>query len=237
MAERRMLAKSIVTSDEFLDMPAEAKALYFMLNMAADDDGFCGAPRSVMRQCQVSDDAMKVLVAKKFVLIFPKPDDASSYVLVIKHWRVHNYIRKDTYQETKYKELMQSLYLDENKAYSENPGDDHVPVTARRRHVDDPSTQDRIGKDSIGKFSIDHDSIVKGVQGENPEPTISDTQESSAEKNNSSVISSCIPEERKKYWKDRIIKAKTLYPAMIPGLIRIAGDEGIIINEDGETAV
>lgn len=165
MAERRMFAKSIVQSDEFLDMPAEAKALYFMLCMTADDDGFCGSPRAVMRQCQVSDDAMKVLRAKKFVICFPKNGDESSYILVIKHWRIHNYIRRDTYNETKYKELMSSLYIDENKAYSQTveghlpalEAPVNVPSTARQRSVDDPSTQDRLGKDSVGKDSTETD--------------------------------------------------------------------------------
>lgn len=237
MAERRMLAKSIIESDMFSDMPTESQMLYVRLNMAADDDGFIDNPRAIMRAYGFSDDNMKLLISKKFVLTFQKGDN---FIYLIKHWKVNNYIRNDRYHESKYKQILRDVYYDENNAYSLTPEGNQpclgIPSgnqVVDNRYTEYGETEVRLGKDSIGKFSLDKDSIGKGVQGENPEPTISDTQESSTE-NNNSVISSCIPEERKKYWKDRIIKAKTLYPAMIPGLIRIAGDEGIIINEDGE---
>lgn len=175
MAERRMFSKSVVESDPFMDMPAEAQALYFHLNMAADDDGFCDNPRSIMRACGASNDTMKLLIAKKFVLTFEKND---GFVVVVKHWRLNNYIRKDTYHETKYKEFMRELYFDENQSYSMNPGDGHVPclpqsspasvtapsqpcnepVTDASRPRDDPLTQDRLGKDSTVK------SIVRAVK-------------------------------------------------------------------------
>lgn len=175
MAERRMFAKSVVESDPFMDMPAEAQALYFHLCMAADDDGFCDNPRTVMRGCGASNDTMKLLISKKFVLTFEKND---GFIVVVKHWRLNNYIRKDTYHETKYKEFMRELYFDENQSYSMNPGDGHVPclpqsipasvtpssqtrdepVTEPSRTRDDPLTQDSIGKD-IG--SLEEESIDK----------------------------------------------------------------------------
>lgn len=179
IAERRMFSKSVVESDPFMDMPAEAQALYFHLNMAADDDGFCDNPRSIMRQCGAGNDTMKLLIAKKFVLTFEKND---GFVVVVKHWRLNNYIRKDTYHETKYKEFMRELYFDENQSYSTNPGDGHVPclpqprnepVTAPSRNRDDSLTQDRLGKDSKGKsiVSVGKDRIGKGEsEGENPPP-------------------------------------------------------------------
>lgn len=114
MAERRMFAKTIVTSDEFLDMPATARCLYFTLGMFADDDGFVNNPKSLMRQVGASNDDMNILIAKKFILVF------DGGVIVIKHWRVHNYIQKDRYNETKYINFKQMLYLDENKAYTTN---------------------------------------------------------------------------------------------------------------------
>lgn len=179
MAERRMFAKSVVESDPFMDMPAEAQALYFHLNMAADDDGFCDNPRSVMRQCGASNDTMKLLIAKKFVLTFEKND---GFVVVVKHWRLNNYIRKDTYHETKYKEFMRELYFDENQSYSTNPGDGHVPclpksstvpvtypsltsnepVTEPSRTRDNPLTQVRLGKDSIDKVIVSKGEVRKG---------------------------------------------------------------------------
>lgn len=188
MAERRMFSKSVVESDPFMDMPAEAQALYFHLNMAADDDGFCDNPRSIMRACGASNDTMKLLIAKKFVLTFEKND---GFVVVVKHWRLNNYIRKDTYHETKYKEFMRELYFDENQSYSMNPGDGHVPclpqsspapvtapsqprnepVTASSRTRDEPLTQDSIGKDSIDKSIVSKGEVRKGEsEGETAPP-------------------------------------------------------------------
>lgn len=173
-----------------MDMPAEAQALYFHLCMAADDDGFCDNPRSIMRSCGASNDTMKLLISKKFVLTFEKND---GFIVVVKHWRLNNYIRKDTYHETKYKEFMRELYFDENQSYSMNPGDGHVPcipqslpapvtpssqtrnepVTEPSRTRDDPLTQDSIGKDSIDKaiVSTGEDSTGKGeCERGNPPP-------------------------------------------------------------------
>lgn len=112
MAERRMFAKTIVTSDAFLDMPPTARCLYFTLAMFADDDGFVNNPKSIMRQSGSSTDDMNILIAKKFVLTF------ESGVIVIKHWRIHNYIRGDRKHDTKYAEELSSLNIDENGAYS-----------------------------------------------------------------------------------------------------------------------
>lgn len=173
MAERRMFAKSIIESDPFMDMPAEAQMLYIHLCMACDDDGFCDKPRSIMRQCGASQDSMRLLITKKFVLEFDKND---GFIVVMKHWRMNNYIRKDSYHETKYKEFMRELYYDENQSYSMNPGDGHVPcipeahpepvpipaqtcdepVTDPAQIRDESLTQDRIGKDidRIGKGRI-----------------------------------------------------------------------------------
>ena len=192
MAERRMFSKSVIQSDSFMDLPADAQMLYIHLNMASDDDGFCDRPRSVMRDCKASDDSMKLLIAKKFVLTFEKND---GFVVVIKHWRINNYIRKDNYRETRYKEFMRQLYYDENKSYSMNPEDGHTPcIPSQVSHepvtdqsqdrlrpvydpstnslqlVDEPLTQDRIGKDSIGEVSIGQDRTGKdGCGKENPE--------------------------------------------------------------------
>lgn len=112
MAERRMFAKTIVLSDEFLDMPMSARCLYFTMGMLADDDGFVNAPRSIMRQCGASVDDMKVLLAKRYVLEF------DSGVIVIKHWRINNYLQADRTQPTKYIEEKEMLTVKDNRAYS-----------------------------------------------------------------------------------------------------------------------
>ena len=145
MAERRMFAKTIVLSDAFLDMPMSARCLYFTLGMFADDDGFVNSPRGIMRQCGASDDDIKVLLAKKFLLSF------ESGVIVIKHWRINNYLQKDRYTPTKYLTEKATLTLDENNAYR---GTKAIPETM---YTQDMYTQDRLGKDRLGKDSTGKD--------------------------------------------------------------------------------
>ena len=89
MAERRMFAKTIIDSDSFLDMPLSTQALYFHLSMRADDDGFLNNSKKIQRMVGCSDDDLKLLIAKRFIIPF------ESGVVVIKHWRIHNYIRSD----------------------------------------------------------------------------------------------------------------------------------------------
>ncbi len=148
MAERRMFAKTIIDSDAFLEMPISARLLYYDLSMRADDDGFNNSPKKIMRTIGATQDDLNILVARKFIIPF------ENGVIVIKHWRIHNYIRKDTYNETSYKEQKAMLELDENNAYRiAEEADFFIPSTTRRRPVDDPSTQVRLGKDSLGKVS------------------------------------------------------------------------------------
>lgn len=112
MAQRRLFSPEIVGSDAFLDMPTSSRELYFQLGMYADDDGFV-SPKRIIRMCGASDDDLKVLIAKRFVLQF------ESGVIVIKHWLIHNSIRKDRYHETKYLEEKKCLIIKENGAYTE----------------------------------------------------------------------------------------------------------------------
>ena len=145
MAERRMFAKTIVLSDAFLDMPLSARCLYFTLGMLADDDGFVNSPKSIMRQAGASTDDLNLLMAKRFILAF------DSGVIVIKHWRIHNYIQKDRYKESKYMEEKATLMLDQNGAYTECIQD-----------VSTLDTQVRLGKDrdrlELGEDRIGEDS-------------------------------------------------------------------------------
>ena len=140
-----MFAKTIIDSDAFLDMPTSARLLYYDLGMRADDDGFVNSPKKIMRVTGASLDDMNILIAKKFIIPF------ESGIVVIKHWRIHNYIRKDTYNETTYLDEKKLLTLDENKAYTmraEHPELESLDVidTDRRRAVDEPSTQ--VNKDN-----------------------------------------------------------------------------------------
>jgi hypothetical protein len=148
MAERRMFAKTIIDSDAFLEMPVTSQLLYFHLSMRADDDGFVNKPKSLMRMVGCKDDDLTLLFVKKFLIPF------ESGVVVIKHWKIHNYIRKDTYTETKYKEEKATLELDENSAYRLT-GDS--PLQLRDESVTSPSTQVRLGQVSTGKDSVGKD--------------------------------------------------------------------------------
>lgn len=138
-----MFAKSIVLSDAFLDMPMSARCLYFTFGMLADDDGFVGNPKSIMRQCGATDDDMKILIAKRYVLVF------ESGVIVIKHWRVNNYLRSDRHVDTTYKEEMALLTVKENGSYTEKDKSLGVPPSYQG------DTEISIDKRSIDKKSID----------------------------------------------------------------------------------
>jgi len=113
MAERRMFAKSIVLSDAFLDMSLGSRALYMTLCMVSDDEGVVNNPKAIMRQCGVTEDDLKLLIVKKFVIPFD-----TQGLIVIKHWYIHNYIQKDRFKPSKYHELLANLTLDENNSYT-----------------------------------------------------------------------------------------------------------------------
>ena len=136
-----MFAKTIVLSDAFLDMPLSARCLYFTLGMVADDDGFVNNPKSIMRQCGAQEDDLKILLAKKFLLAF------ESGVIVIKHWRINNYLRNDRYKETAYQEEKESLSLNENGSYHLLNGEVGIP------EIEERYTQYSIGKDRLDKDS------------------------------------------------------------------------------------
>ena len=143
-----MFAKTIIDSDAFLDMPLSSQALYFHLSMRADDEGFINNPKKIKRMIGASDDDLKLLIIKNFVIPF------ETGVVVIKHWRIHNYIRSDRLTKTVYKEEREQLEVKENGAYtvmSDTCQSNVSQVTDKCQH--------RLGKDSIGKVSIGKDSI------------------------------------------------------------------------------
>ena len=113
MAEKRMFSLSVVDTDWFLDLPLSTQALYFHLNMRADDDGFVDAPNSIVRKIGASKNDFDLLVAKRYVLKF------ESGIIVIKHWRMHNTIRQDRYKPTQFQEELKTLSIKENKSYTD----------------------------------------------------------------------------------------------------------------------
>ena len=142
MAERRMFTMKIVDSDAFLDMPLSAQALYFHLNMRADDDGFVNNPKKIQRMVGANDDDLKMLIAKRFILAF------DSGIVVIKHWRMHNLLRKDRYHPTQYQDELKLLCLKNNLAYTEQK---NSLATTWQPADNQVATETRLGKDSIGK--------------------------------------------------------------------------------------
>lgn len=142
MAERRMFAKAIIDSDAFLDMPLSTQALYFHLSMRADDEGFVGNPKKIQRMIGASDDDCKLLVMKRFILTF------ESGIIVIKHWKIHNYIQADRFKETTYLEEKSMLTLDKKKAYTECIHDVHK-LDAQVSIGEDRDSLE-LGEDSLG---------------------------------------------------------------------------------------
>ena len=158
MAERRMFAKTIIDSDMFLDMSLSTQALYFHLSMRADDDGFVNNPKKIQRMIGCGDDELKMLVAKKFIIPF------ESGICVIKHWRIHNYIRTDRYKETPYQEEKSQLILKDNNSYtlSNEVTTVGIPsgIPGGVQHEHQCETQVRLGKDRLGK---DNNTISKDI--------------------------------------------------------------------------
>lgn len=111
MAQRRMFSQKITETDKFLDMGLTAQSLYFHLGMNADDDGFVGNPKSIKRMIGASEDDLKALVEKDYLIVF---DDG---VVVIKDWRVSNYVKPDRYTPTIYTDDRKLIGLDKNKRY------------------------------------------------------------------------------------------------------------------------
>ena len=145
MAERRMFAKTIIDSDAFLDMPLSAQALYFHLSMRADDDGFINNPKKIQRMIGASDDDARLLIAKQFIIPF------ETGVVVIKHWKIHNYIRNDRYKATIYTNEKALLVTEKSGEYSLG-----IPSVYQTDTVGIPDgyqmdTQDRIVKYSVVK--------------------------------------------------------------------------------------
>ena len=146
MAERRMFTLKIVDSDAFLDMPASTQALYFHLAMRADDDGFVNNPKKVQRIVGASEDDLKLLIVKRFIIGF------ETGVIVIKHWRMHNTLRKDRYNPTQYQEELAMLSIKENGAYTDRG---NQLETNWQPDGNQLATQDRLGKDRLGKDRLD----------------------------------------------------------------------------------
>jgi hypothetical protein len=148
MAERRMFAKTIIDSDAFLDMPTSTQAFYFHLGMRADDDGFINNPKKIQKIVGGNDDDFKLLIAKRFIIPF------ESGVVVIKHWKIHNYIQSDRYKPTLYQEEKRQLVTKDNKGYTVLETVDNSTMYPECVQVGDTGKV-RLGKDRLGKDNKD----------------------------------------------------------------------------------
>lgn len=175
MAQRRMFSLQVVDTDLFMDMPLSAQALYFHLGMRADDDGFVGNAKRIQKLVGAADDDMKILILKGFVIAF------DSGVMVIRHWKISNYIQNDRYQTSIYEAEKRMLFLKPDKTYTNLPEDGAVPCIQAVSSPDtknaenpllpsgymmDTSCIHRLGKDRLGKESIGEVNIYNSSGGD-----------------------------------------------------------------------
>lgn len=167
MAERRMFTKKVTDSDAFIEMSSAAQALYFHLNQGADDDGFNNQIQIAMLKAHASTDDLKILMAKNFVIRF------ESGVIVIKHWRLHNTLRKDRYTPTNFQEELQQLGMKDNGSYTLG-----CQTVAKRL------PQVSIGKDSLVEDSIEEDTPKKKAASRFIPPTLDEVKAYCQERKN-----------------------------------------------------
>ena len=152
MADKRMFAKTIIDSDTFLEMPISARLLYYDLGMRADDDGFVDSPKKIMRIVGASTDDMNILIARKFIIPF------DSGIVVIRHWRINNYLRSDRYCESIHIDEKSQLAIDDNKQYlTQNEADSlgiplGIPVVGVEENSKEKKRKDN--KDSVHQKEI-----------------------------------------------------------------------------------
>ena len=168
MAERRMFTKKVTDDDNFMSLSSSAQALYLHLSMSADDDGFCNQVSLSMFKAHASVQDLQALLEKRYIYQF------DNGVIVIKHWRMANALRKDRYTPTAFQEELAKLDLKENGSYTWLPSGCHEVAKCL--------PQDRLGKDSIDKDSIG-EREEKPKKGFTP-PTLDEVRAYCEERNN-----------------------------------------------------
>ena len=143
MAIRRMFSLQVVDTDKFIEMSISARLLYYELGMRADDDGFIASPKKIIRAVGCSEDDIRLLISKGFII--PK----ESGIVIIRHWKLNNYLQSDRYKKTIYQDEMKTLTIEGGVYNTDTPCIQDVSVG-----------KDRIGKDRIGKDNIVHTSSV-----------------------------------------------------------------------------
>ena len=199
MAQKRMFDKTITNNDNFLEMPDSTQNLYFHLSMEADDDGFVDNWKSIMRMTGKKNDDLKLLIAKSFIIPF------ETGVIVIKHWRINNYLRKDRYHQTKYLKEKSLLTIEENEAY-ELKKDGGIPIGNREEN------------------SIEENSIEEYI-GQNKQDTIYDFLQKELGRTLSSTEI-----EKIKEWEDNELTRYAVKTAILNGAYTINYIDAIIYN-------
>ena len=172
MANKRMFSLSIVDTDNFLEMPISSRLLYYELGMRADDDGFVDNWKKILLFTGLKEDDLKILIAKSFIIPF------ESGVIVIRHWRMNNYLQSDRIKPTTHQEEFKQLGIDENNVYN---------LYTECIH-------------SIDKNSIDKISIVENNK-KFTKPTLEEVQEYCKERNNNVDAQHFIDFYESKGWK------------------------------------
>lgn len=172
MAERRMFSKKVIGSDDFTDMPLSAQALYFHLSVNADDEGFINNPRQIQRAVGASRDDLTLLMSKRFIIPF------DSGVVVIRHWRIHNYIQKDRFHDTLCTEEKALLTVLDSGEYTTDDSINNNVVaimdTTCIQSVRRMDTEVRLGKDRLGEDSVYCDTSTNCIQSVNEMDTINE---------------------------------------------------------------
>lgn len=147
MAERRMFTKKVIGSDDFLKMPISSQGLYFQLAMQADDDGFLNNSQTITNTCGASASDFSLLVSKRFILTF------DNGIVVIKHWRMHNLLRKDRYTPTQYIEEKESLVIKADGSYTEKTS--NLPVATKwQPNGNQMATEGNVEEVNLGKINV-----------------------------------------------------------------------------------
>ena len=204
MAQKRMFDKTITNNDNFLEMPDSTQNLYFHLSMEADDDGFVDNWKSIMRMTGKKNDDLKLLIAKSFIIPF------ETGVIVIKHWRINNYLRKDRYHQTKYLKEKSLLTIEENEAY-ELKKDGGIPIGNREEN-------------SIEENSIEENSIEEYI-GQNKQDTLYDFLQKELGRTLSSTEI-----EKVREWEDNELTRYAVKTAILNGAYTINYIDTIIYN-------
>lgn len=201
MAERRMLSSKVVCSDSFIEMPFSAQSLYYQLVMEADDDGFLNRAKRIAVSIGATMDDLNILITKRFVLSFPNS------VIVIKHWRMNNQIRKDRYTPTQYQNEFKSLVIQDDGSYTEKDKENPVVTLATTCQPDgnQMATQYSLGKVSIGKVSIEED-MCDSDESAQPTPKKKPVKHKHGEYNNVLLTDDELEKLQEEYpdWSERI---------------------------------